>query len=536
MPDLIRQPEERNNNLTGFRLRGRNDGGGAVISVPPDSMVVYYTLAVMDFLDPEKQKAHSRRLALGYALIGLVLVLATTILLYLAYGFGLDREGRVIQNGLIFVSSHPVGADVHVNKQRYKDQTNTRLPLPAGQYTMELSRQGYDTWKRAITVEGGIVERFDYPFLYPSRLQTAITKQYQATPSVVSTSHDRRWLLVGLPSLNEFDLYDLNAKKPAPGAVAVGTDILTVGSTTTGWEVIDWAANNRHVLLKRAYQRNGQVANEYILFDRENPVASQNLSVLFGFTPTSLYFNGRAQDKFYAFDQAGAQVFTVEVKKPTPQPYLSGVLAFAPDGDTVLYITDANASTGKVFVRMRQKTDAPHTIRQLPAGDTYSAELSNYAGDTFAVVGARSENKVYVYENPLAALEDDSRAGLAPVHILKVDAPSYVSFSPGKRIIMAENADRFATYDAETDKGYAYQIAAPLDAPATHASWMDGFRLNVISGGHVVAFDYDGSNTRKLSAANPVLLPGFDRNYRYLYTFNAQNALTNTALLTAEDL
>lgn len=490
----------------------------------------------MDFLDPEKQKAHSRRLALGYALIGLVLVLATTILLYLAYGFGLDKEGRVIQNGLVFVSSHPAGADIYIDKQRYKDQTNTRAPLPAGQYTMELKRSGYAHWKRAITVEGGIVERFDYPFLYPARLQTAVTKQYAAAPSFVSSSHDRRWLLVGLPAQNEFDIYDLDAKKPVPESVSVPADILAANTTTTGWEFVDWAANNRHALLKRVYQRNGQAGSEYLLFDREDPAASQNLSILFGFTPSGLYFNGRAHDKFYAFDQAGGQVFTVEAKKPTPQPYLSDVHAFVPDGDTVLYVTDANAPSGKVLVQMRQKTSAPYTLRQLPLDTTYVVKLGNYANEQFVAVGASADNKVYIYKDSIAALKDDPKVSLVPVHILKVTAPTFVSFSPNKRIIMAQNAERFATYDAETDKGYAFQLASPLDIPAAHARWMDGFRMHIVSGGHVVAFDFDGSNARTLSAAQPMLLPAFDRNYRYLYTVTAQNALTYTALLTPEDL
>ncbi|MET0779823.1 MAG: PEGA domain-containing protein, partial [Candidatus Saccharimonadales bacterium] len=88
----------------------------------------------MDFLDPKKQKAHARRLTLGYALIGLVLLLGTTILLYLAYGFGIDKNGRVIQNGLVFISSQPSGADIYINGQS-KGQTDTRVVLPAGSYT-----------------------------------------------------------------------------------------------------------------------------------------------------------------------------------------------------------------------------------------------------------------------------------------------------------------------------------------------------------------------------------------------------------------
>jgi hypothetical protein len=82
----------------------------------------------MDFFDPKKQKMHAIRLGVGYALIGLALVLATTILLYQAYGFGIDRRGNVIQNGLVFLSSQPKGAAIYVNN---KPAASTRCALSA---------------------------------------------------------------------------------------------------------------------------------------------------------------------------------------------------------------------------------------------------------------------------------------------------------------------------------------------------------------------------------------------------------------------
>ena len=129
----------------------------------------------MDFLDPKKARAHNIRIIIGYILIGIALILTTIILLYQAYGFGVDRKGNVIQNGLVFVSSTPNPAEVYVNGQK-RDNTNTRLLLSSGQYTFELKRDGYRNWKRAVTVEGGSVDRFDYPFLFPSSLQTSTVK------------------------------------------------------------------------------------------------------------------------------------------------------------------------------------------------------------------------------------------------------------------------------------------------------------------------------------------------------------------------
>jgi hypothetical protein len=99
-------------------------------------------MKMMDFLDPKRRRAHNIRLIVGYVLVAIALALATTILVYQANGFGV-KQGKVIQNGLIFVSSNPSGATVNLNGQQYKDATNTRIVLQSGTYTMRLNRDGY---------------------------------------------------------------------------------------------------------------------------------------------------------------------------------------------------------------------------------------------------------------------------------------------------------------------------------------------------------------------------------------------------------
>lgn len=490
----------------------------------------------MDFFDPQKQKRHAIRLAVGYAIIGVILIMATTVLLYRAYGFGLDKEGRIIQNGLVFVSSRPSGADAYLNGVKYKDQTNTRMDLPSGQYQLELKRNGYHDWKRALTVEGGSVERFDYPLLFPKQLKTETTKQYGAALGMSAESPDRRWLLLSTAEQNKFDLFDLNVKQPSSQSLTVSSEALAAGSTTTGWEFLEWAKDNRHVLLKRSYDRSGQLGAEYILLDRERPDLSQNLSVALGFTPTVIELRDQAYDQYYVYDQNSGQLFTANLEEPTPQPYISGVLAFTSEKDTIVYVTAQDAAAGKALVRVKVKNDPSLLIRQVPAGATYLLDMAVYEDELYLAAGASSENRVFFYRDPIGILKARPKEPLAPVQILKVDAPNHVSFSANKRFVIAENGDKFAVYDAETDRGYAYQSGAPLDAPQVHAAWMDGFRLRYVSGGKVVVFDFDGTNMRTLTAASPNHLPFFDRNYRYMYTLDLQNALTRTALLIPEDL
>ena len=79
----------------------------------------------------------------------LVVVFGTIILVLLAYGFDLNRKsGEVIQNGLVYIDSAPDNATLKINGQEHTSKTNTRVSLPEGKYTIEVSKDSYRTWNR----------------------------------------------------------------------------------------------------------------------------------------------------------------------------------------------------------------------------------------------------------------------------------------------------------------------------------------------------------------------------------------------------
>jgi hypothetical protein len=489
----------------------------------------------MDFLDPHKERQHTIRLYVGYVLIGFALLLATLILVYFAYGFGLNRSGQVVQNGLVFFSSQPDGANIVLNgKQR--DTTNTRLILTAGQYTAQIQRDGYLTWQRAIAVEGGSVQHFDYPFLVPSSLQTSNVRSFGGKVEFATQSRDRRWLLVAQPDNPlVFTLFDLNKRDAQPVSLDVPAAIATANGAQR-WQMVEWSTNNRHVLLRHMFDG----GSEYILFDREKPIESRNLSreLALGSQVPSLA-NG-AHDQYYVFDQTAHTLGRATLKKPAIEPLLTQVQAFKSHGkDTILYATTKDAGEGKVAVRLQQD-DSTHLLRTLPIDKTYLLNLATYSGDWYVAMGSAAENKVYLYKNPLGDLRKDPGEPLVPLHILKTNAPNRLTFSTNTRFLVTQQGQEFYVYDAENDKGYRYTAAAPLDAPQPYAGWMDGHRLTYVSGGKVLIFDFDNVNVRPLARADAGFMPFFDRDYEYLYTVSTdaggQSFLTRTPLRIAEDL
>ena len=491
----------------------------------------------MDYLDPHKQSRHRLILLAGYIFIAIAIALATRVLLYQAYGFGLGKNGTVIQNGLVFISSQPNPAKIYMNGSLNKNSTNARLFLPAGLYHVRLTRTGYHDWQRTVGVNGGQVVHFDYPFLFPIKLTSSKVHTYAAAPGLVTQSPDRRWLLSQQPASHSvFDLYDLkDPKKIVTSTITLPTNILTKASSGESWQLGEWADDNQHVLLEHAYD--GKI--EFILVDRKSPDQSVNLNNTFGVSPTKVTLSNKKYNQYYLYQASSATLQTATLGSPAPVTLLDHVLAYQSYGDnTVLYATDSNAPSGKVLIQL-QVGNQDYVIHTFPAGGTYLLNLTQYAGTLYVAAGDSAENKAYIYKDPVAQLNTAPSHAVVPIQVLHVINPDYLSFSANTQFIVTEHGAQFGVYDIQNKNGYNYTSPMPLDAPQLHATWMDGNRLTYVSGGKLIVFDYDDANLQTLVPLDAGYLPFFSSDYHYLYGMapdtSGQLEVSQTPLLAPAD-
>ena len=182
----------------------------------------------MDYLDPLRNRRNKIILFIGYFLITIMVGLSTVILFYITEGYGVNNNGEVIQKGLLFFSSQPNPANIYINGRLFSSQTNTSFLLPAGTYNISLKATGYKTWYRSVIVNGGTVEHFDYPFLFPNKLSTVNKYSLNGIAGFDSQSLDRRWLLVADPNqISQFYLYDLSNISTPPVSVTLPSAILS---------------------------------------------------------------------------------------------------------------------------------------------------------------------------------------------------------------------------------------------------------------------------------------------------------------------
>lgn len=485
----------------------------------------------MDFIDPKKKKAHQRRLFIGYALMGIAILIASTILVYQANGFDVDRKtGTLIQNGLLFVDSHPVSANITLNGED-KGQTSARLVIPDGKYSLQLNREGYRQWSRDFLLEGSKIERMVYPFMFPTNIQSEDAQLYAQTPGFSSQSPDRKWVLVQQPGkLNSFDQFDLSQENVSATEVKVPEGLYTnLGTGTHTLELAEWSNDNRHMLIKHIYDG----GFEFIMVDRANPNESINVNKTLNVNPTSITLRDKKFDQLYLLTAAGGILQLGDTRAKTVLPVLTDVITYKTySTEEILFVTTKDAEAGKALVKIRT-ADKVYTLRDLPAKDpNYLVDISKFEGAWYMVAGASLEKKAYIYKDPFDTLNRSTNNVAVPETVLKLDTTAqYVSFSANVRFIALQGGPEFAVYDAEMDKLHRFNTKLEL-APAEKARWMDGHRLTLNSGGKLTVFDYEGSNLQQLVAMNTGSLPYFDRDYNRLVTLSPSvEVTTKTALL-----
>lgn len=485
----------------------------------------------MDFLDPKKRKAHIRRLYIGYVLVAVAIGLGALILLFASFGYGVDRSGEVFQNGLVFLSSTPDGAQVKITNQNksYSQAvvTSDRLELKADTYNFQFLKQGYKPWEHQFAIRGGSIERLVYPFLVPEKLTTTVDEQYTAAPGLVTQTPDRNTILVQQPgSLTNFQVFDSNDLAKAPSTFAVAGDLLPANAPYKSYQLVEWSGDNRNALV-RYDSDSGPI---FLIIDRQDPTQSRNLNEYFGLSPTKLTLRDKDSERFYLTLPDG-RLLSADIASKALTEIATGVIDFKSHGtQDILYVTTAGAKADKALAVVRSDGKA-YSIRELPLTDKYVLDLAQYSNKWYIVVGASNASEAYIYRDPVLALRRVNNV-TTTIRTVRLQDPQRVGFSANSRFIAVQNGSNFVVYDAEKDQQYKYTVNPNFDDPSA-VRWMDGHRLMGSTGGKVLIIDFDGTNQQTLSPIVSGTQPMFNKNFEQLNTLAPTatgEALTGTAM------
>ncbi len=488
----------------------------------------------MDFLDPRKKRSRNIRLTIGHSLMVVLVLIATYILVFRAYGYDYDpKTGQVVQDGLVYIDSAPDGAAIKLNGQDYKSQTNTRLALPEGRYEMEISKNGYQTWKRSFDLDGGEVLRFAYPLLFPDKLDTAHLQDFKTPVSFASQSPDRRWIILEeKDKLNAMTLLDLEKRsndKPTKKTLNFPTGLFHAASGRHIIKLVEWSTDNRHLLVKHQYKG----GFEFLVMDIQQPTLSYNVENTFSREADRVTLFDKKFDKLFLYNAKSKSLLRADVKGKAVQSFANGVISYKSHGDdTLLYSRPNTTDKTKADVVMRQN-NKDYVIKKIPRSDDIPLDIARYSGSWYIVVGVQSEHRSYVYRDPvdLVLNRGESIESVRAIVLRNIGNIDEVSFSQNARFILSHSGQNFSIYDAELQQHFSYTLSQELDL-SQEPFWMDGHRLISNSGGKMLIFDYDGINRRSLIKADAALPVMFDRDYKEMYSLNSSKKGKSSLLLT----
>lgn len=490
----------------------------------------------MDYLDPKKQKRYKLFLWLGYGLVSIAIAIGCVILLWEAYGYSFSfSNGQVIQDGMIFLSSQPNPASIYINGKLNSATTNTRLTIPAGMYTFTIASAGYRSWTHVIPIIGGQVVHYDYPLLFPVNLTSTKIAQFPTAPGVATQSPSQQYLVISSPTnFDSFLMYDLTNPTAPPTVLNLPSSIVTSAQGTQSWRVVSWANDNQYLLLDHLYNNGSQ---EFIELNTQNPGQSININKTFNVNPTNVTLNNLQYNQFYFYDASTKVLSEATLGSSTVTTVEPGVLAYKSYlSNIIVYATTAGAPKGQVAIELDNGTQ-DYFVRDMPISQTYLLNMANYSGNDYLVVGASSDNLVYLYENPLNQATLTTDAPIEPFRAIRINAPNYDSFAPTAQFIMVENGTSFVVYDFYDQAVHTYTTTQPLEAPQTHAVWMDGDRIIYVSNGALTVADFDNTNRQTLTNALPNYQPFFAPNYHSYFTLTlskkGQIDLEQTSLIAS---
>ena len=431
------------------------------------------------------------RVAITEVIMTLAVIFLTFAFVMVVSGYWINSDLEVKQNGFIQVYSSPRGATIKVDDDTWFNRTNASQMVSSGEREITLSRDGYDTWTKKITVSEGVLYRLAYPRLFKQNRETV--KMLNVEGKKVSISYNKNKLLL-MDSGAIFEFIDLTRDTFLPKKVDVS------GANLNGNLVsnIVWSENGEKILIST---KDGQWVlvstekNDYLNLTKEFGL---NFSIIKSlddaYNDLVVVENGNLR-KINTNSKSISNVLATNVKQIWS--YDEGMFYLASDtsnNESIYYMIDEKES-----VKIRDGASASQLTYARFYDEKYLAILD----------GEKLE--VYRGEMPRSATEE---LNMELVFEDEIAFGGNLSVGLSGNFILIKNGLTISALNMEEMKISKY------DLESDSYGWLDNYLVYVVQDGKMIVRDFDGENRREivLSDVNASYPATITRD-RYLYYF-----------------
>lgn len=466
-------------------------------------------------MDLEKQKRNQLiRVVLTEILMVLAIIPIVVLLTLLAMGYRLGDDLSLEQSGLLQVNSIPNGAMVKIDGED-KFRTDASRMLTGGEHSLEISKEGYDSWFKTVEITPGILLRVRYPRLFKQNRETEVVGELSGL-KMFSIAPNRTRLIYQLNTSPRFKLMNIRGDEPKTSELDLSS-ILNVNEAGEFVGVISqtrWSWNGDAVLLKISY---GETI-EWVLVDMRESVPNRNLTKDFGLAISDVQFAGDSTERIYILENRNLREINLG-SNGISKVLLPGVEKFYAEQDYVGYVGLENNE--RVVGLYHNGDDGGVVAAKLENNIPAHVAISSYYGERYLSWTAGDKLVIYEGENFPAYGGDfkrmrkiiDADTGIQLTQPLVVNRTG--------EVIIARNNNVVVAVDLETKKYDKYEAVSGT------MSFIDDYLLCGVKDSVLYVWDFDGENQRVL-AKNAAQYPAIvSTNSHWLYyILNAENKVS----------
>ncbi len=466
------------------------------------------------FQQPSKRQQTLKR-AVTYTFMVMVVLLlsAALVLLLLGYRFN-SQSGTLVQGGLVQFISQPSGARVTVGSAQLANTTRSKITLNPGPYEVSMALDGYQTWKKHVTVKAGAVLWLNSARFVPSDPQTKSVKSMSALSSMSVRPGGQYVALLENASQAEVDVAKITGDTPEIIKLTLPSSLYTAATSAHSFSLGEWSSDDQYVLVKHAYDDHV----EWIALDRTDVTKSRLIPGTKDAYPVQVIYSPRNSDHVLVRSSNGAvNDMNLSDGSSVTLP-LAGVQTMDAWGSNLFYT--ALASDGKTINTgyLTLGSSGARVVQSYDVSLPVHFSGGQYFGSYYFATSVGKQTTV----SSLTNLPDSGSADPLQLESLHVIASPTdvvdVDFKSGGRFVTVTTGVSQIVYDIELDLessvpivGLTQPLAAPLD-------WLDEYHFWSDSNGSMRQYEFDGTNQTDIVKVAPGFKAVYSPDDKYLYT------------------
>ena len=410
------------------------------------------------------------------------IVIGTMLLVAFGRGYSYDfHNHRATLNGLVVMGSQPGNATILQNGKDIHRKTPYRATLEAGEYSFEVNKDGFQTWRKRVRVVASGVSWLQYIWLLPTNLHTSKLATYPSVTSLQPSKDHRHFAYIttgangGVWLLNPSNQQTTRVYTPLPADATNPAEALVD---------LTWAGDNQHLLLHSTI---GATNRYQIITTGNSTTAPIDLTATFKFDFSALKFDPSNWKVLFWLSPDGLRKLDVDAQ--TISAVLAdNVVSYNFGGDRVLYVQ--TTKLGKSLYSMdKAGRDKKELIQSLAESPSYQISYATYKGaDELAVLPSQSRT---------ATLYSNIYSSNPTAQVISKDADQ-ILFNTDGRFLTYNSAVAIGTYDLEQNDFYVVVKNTEVGT----ITWFDNYHLLIVRRGELHFTEFDGGNDATLSGIN----------------------------------